>query len=204
MLIAFAKSVGKKDAETYVDEGYWKARQGGNGVEYAGRSVISFTPCALEENAFNYVLQRPVSEELYELFRPFGQLKFDMGNARLGEVYITGRKGELLLKLQGRIGAAELKVTVLNYPVAGATNLKIAEEKIKCQITKYQMCMGCLACESVCRHNAINIRETPDGSVEYRIDDSKCVRCGECVGHFDGGCYMRKVLAIKRNGSPEK
>ena len=204
MLIAFAKGVGKKDAETYVDEGYWKARQGGNGVEYAGRSVISFTPCALEENAFNYVLQRPVSEELYELFRPFGQLKFDMGNARLGEVYITGRKGELLLKLQGRIGATELKVTVLNYPVASATNLKIAEEKIKCQITKYQMCMGCLACESVCRHNAINIRETPDGSVEYRIDDSKCVRCGECVGHFDGGCYMRKVLAIKRNGSPEK
>lgn len=201
MLIDFAKSIGKKDAENYVDQGYWKARQGGNGVDYANRSVVSFTPCVTEENAFNYVLQRPVSKELYELFRPFGKLNFDMGNPRLNEVYITGRTGELLLKLQGRMGTAELKVTVLNYPIAGADNRKSAEDKIKCQITKYQMCMGCLACESVCRHNAISIREKEGGSIVYAVDDEKCVRCGECVNHFEGGCYMRKVLTIKRNAN---
>lgn len=198
MLITFAESIGKKDAEVYVDEGYWKARQGGNGVKYAGKSVISFAPCALEENTFNFALQRPISQELYELFKPFGYLQFDLGNTRLGEVYITNKKGELLLKMQGRIGASELKVTILNYPIAGAGNLKLAEDKIKCQITKYQMCMGCLACESVCRHNAIVIREDSDRRIKYYIDDTKCVRCGECVGHFDGGCYMRKVLCIKR------
>lgn len=44
-----------------------KARQGGNGVAYAQKSVISFKPCATEENAFNYELQKPVTEELYEL-----------------------------------------------------------------------------------------------------------------------------------------
>lgn len=198
MLIDFAKSIGKKDAEVYVDQGYWKARQGGNGVKYANKSVVSFTPCVMEENAFNYVLQRPVSVELYELFRPFGTLRFDMGNERLGEVYILGRRGEMLLKLQGRTGSFELKVTVLNFPVAGADHLKIVEDKIKCQITKYQMCMGCLACESVCRHNAIIIREKEDGGIEYRIDDEKCLRCGECISHFEGGCYMRKVLAIRR------
>ena len=30
------------------------------------------------------------------------------------------------------------------------------------------------------------------------ISDEKCKRCTECVGHFDAGCYMRKVLCIKR------
>lgn len=199
MLVKFAKSIGKEDPEEYVDEGGWKARQGGNGVAYAQKSVVAFKPCALEENAFNYELQRPVSEELYELFKPFGFLNFDMGNNRLGEVYVLNRKGEVVLKLQGRIGTKELKVTILNPHIAGAKDLKTAEERIKCQITKYQMCMGCLACESVCKYNALAIKEGQEGAIEYRILDDKCMRCGECVNHFSAGCYMRKVLTIKRN-----
>lgn len=199
MLIDFARSIGKEDAEVYVDEGFWKARQGGNGVEYAQKSVISFKPCATEENAFNYELQRPITEELYELFRPFGYLNFDMGNARLGEVFVLNRAGKILLKLQGRIGTKNLKVTILDGRLAGASDLKTAEERIKCQITKYQMCMGCLACESVCRFNALSVKEQSDGTIEYRISDEKCRRCGECVNHFIAGCYMRKVLAIKRS-----
>lgn len=31
-MINFAKMIGKPDAEVYVDDGWWKARQGGNGV----------------------------------------------------------------------------------------------------------------------------------------------------------------------------
>lgn len=199
MLVKFAKSIGKEDPEEYVDEGGWKARQGGNGVAYAQKSVVAFKPCALEENAFNYELQRAISKELYELFKPFGFLNFDMGNSRLGEVYILNRKGEVVLKLQGRISTKELKVTILNPHIAGAKDLKTAEERIKCQITKYQMCMGCLACESVCKYNALVIKEGQKGAIEYRILDDKCMRCGECVNHFSAGCYMRKVLTIKRN-----
>ena len=199
MLVDFAKSIGKEDPEDYVDEGGWKARQGGNGVAYAQKSVVAFKPCALEENAFNYELQRAISKELYELFKPFGYLNFDMGNSRLGEVYVLNRKGEVVLKLQGRIGAKELKVTIVNPHIAGAKDLKTAEERIKCQITKYQMCMGCLACESVCKYNALTIKEGKAGGIDYHILDNKCMRCGECVNHFSAGCYMRKVLTIKRN-----
>lgn len=198
ILVEFAKSIGKGDPEEYVKEGGWKARQGGNGVAYAQKSVVAFKPCALEENAFNYELQRPISQELYELFKPFGRLNFEMGNSRLGEVYVLNAKGEVLLKLQGRIGSKELKVTIVNYPIAGAKDLKAAEERVKCQITKYQMCMGCLACESVCKYNALTIKEKKDGTIDYRISEEKCMRCGECINHFTAGCYMRKVLTIKR------
>lgn len=196
-LIAFAMQIGKPDPEEYVDSGNWKARQGGNGVEMAQKSIVSFTPCATEENAFNYELQRPIEEEFYELFKPFGTLDFQMGNKRLGEVYVLNRQGKIILKLQGRVGKKHLKVTIYQNRLLGVKNLKGAEEKIKCQLTKYQMCMGCLACEGVCRQDAITIREK-NGKISYRISDEKCIRCGQCVGHFIAGCYIRKVLAIKR------
>lgn len=198
MLIDFAKQIGKPDPEVYVDDGKWKARQGGNGVDYAKKTAVSFEPCALEENAFNYELQRPISEQLYELFKPFGYLNFEFGNKRLGEVYVTRKDGRLVLKLQGRIGSTTLKVTIIDYKIDGAASVKAAEDKVKCQITKYQMCMGCRACESICKHNAIVIKEDKEGNLDYNILDDKCVRCAECVNHYTAGCYMRKVLATKK------
>lgn len=198
LLIDFAKSIGKPDPEVYVDEGKWKARQGGNGVEYAKKTAVEFTPCALEENAFNYQLQRPITEELYELFKPFGYLNFQLGNKRLGEVYVLRKNGNMVLKLQGRIGSNNLKVTILDHKIDGAKNINAAEDKIKCQLTKYQMCMGCRACESICKHNAILIKEDKEGNLSYSILDDKCVRCAECVNHYTAGCYMRKVLVTKK------
>ena len=62
---------GKPDPEVYVAEGGWKARQGGNGLEYAKTSVLTFEPCALQENTINFELQKPIDEGLYELFKPF-------------------------------------------------------------------------------------------------------------------------------------
>ena len=200
MLVEFAKRIGKPDPEVYVDDGKWKARQGGNGVEYAKKTAVSFEACAMEENTFNYELSRPVTEELYELFKPFGYLNFDLGNKRLGEVFVIRKNGELLLKLQGRTGSSTLKVTILDFHIDGAKNINAAEEKIKCQITKYQMCMGCRACESICRHNAVVIKENKDGTIDYKIADNRCKRCMECVNHYTGGCYMRKVLATKKDG----
>ena len=76
--------------------------------------------------------------------------------------------------------------------------LSVAEGKVQCQLTKYQMCLGCKACESVCKHDAISVKDDGTGKITYLIDDEKCKRCTECVGHFNAGCYMRKVLCIKR------
>ncbi len=78
------------------------------------------------------------------------------------------------------------------------------------------MCLACGACASVCKHNAITVRirkntsngediddsdingKDTEGELVYQIDDDKCVRCTECVNHFTAGCYMRKVLGIRR------
>ncbi len=198
LLVDFAKQIGKPDPEDYVDEGGWKARQGGNGLAAAQTSIVSFEPCATDENAFNYDLQRPITEELYELFKPFGYLNKELGNKRLGEVYVLNKAGKVVLILQGRVGNTKLKVTIKDVHIAGAKTLSVAEGKIQCQLTKYQMCIGCKACESVCKYDAISVKDDGKGNVTYSINDEKCRRCTECVGHFDAGCYMRKVLGIKR------
>ena len=198
VLIEFAKQIGKPDPEEYIDSGGWKARQGGNGLAAAQTSVVSFSPCATDENAFNYDLQKPISAELYELFKPFGYINTELGNKRLGEVYVMDKSGKVVLVLQGRIGSSKLKVIIKDVHIAKARTLSVAEGKVQCQLTKYQMCLGCKACESVCKFDAISVKDDGTGNITYSIDSDKCKHCTECVGHFDAGCYMRKVLGIKR------
>ena len=200
-LIKIAKKIGKPDAEVYIDKGSWKARQGGNGVKFSENAFIAFKPCATEDNSFNYELKKKISKDIYELFKPFGKISKKMGNERLGEVFVLDNQNNPILRLQGRIGSNILKVSILRLPLLNTKNIKDAKSKVECQITKYQMCIGCLACESACKYNAIAIKKSNDsinGVLSYTIDDIKCVRCGECINHFDGGCYMRKVLATKR------
>lgn len=197
-LIKFAKKIGKLDPEDYIDKGGWKARQGGNGLSAAQTSIVSFEPCATDENAFNYDLQKPITNELYELFKPFGYINKELGNKRLGEVYVMNKTGKIVLILQGRIGSTKLKVIIKDIHIAKARTLSGAEGKIQCQLVKYQMCLGCKACESVCKFDAISVKDDGTGKIIYNIDSDKCTRCSECVSHFDAGCYMKKVLRIKR------
>lgn len=206
ILIDFAKRVGKSDPEVYVDEGSWKARQGGNGVKYSENIFVSFKPCVTENESFNYQLNKDISEELYEFFKPFGWINKEMGNERLGQVFIVDKIGNPILRLQGKIGNRELKVTVLKIPLGKSKSLKEIRQKIDCQLTKFQMCLGCLGCESVCKYEAIVVKKSVHknelisnkANNTYKIADEKCKRCGECINHFDGGCYMRKVLITKR------
>lgn len=198
LLVDFAKKIGKPDPEEYVNDGGWKARQGGNGLAAAQTSIVSFEPCATDEKSFNYELQRPISEDLYELFKPFGYINREFGNKRFGEVYVVTGAGKVVLILQGRIGSNKLKVTIKDVHIAKAKTLSAAEGKVQCQLTKYQMCLSCKACESVCKYDAISVKDAGSGNISYTIDDCKCKRCTECVSHFTAGCYMRKVLCIKR------
>lgn len=203
MLYNFAIKTGKSNPEDYIASGGWKARKGGAGMELSKNVVIDFKPCATDAMSFNYVLNKPITKELYEFFKPFGKLNFEMGKTRLGEVYILDcQKGTPIMKLQGRLGTDELRITILDRPIAKREKTVEIELKFKCQITKYQLCMGCHACESVCRYDAIKLlkRGTADNDYQYQIDEKKCEHCFECINHYDGGCYMRRVLLPRGKG----
>lgn len=203
ILYGFAEKIGKPDWKDYIDNGEWKKRQGGNGLEISKKSVVSFKPCALEENTYNFDLTKPISEELYKFFKPFGILNFDMGRKALNEVYVLDKKTNMpLLRISGRIGTSLLKIAVVGESHLFA-NRKITEMYLKNQINKYQTCIGCTYCEAVCKFGALKVFNTKKGNVSndtiaYSIDADKCVGCLECVKHFDNGCYINKILKIKK------
>ena len=204
ILYKFARQVGKPDWKDYIDDGEWKKRQGGNGLEISKKSVVSFKPCALEENTYNFNLTKPISEDIYKFFKPFGKLNFDMGRKALNEVYVLNRKTNMpILRLSGRIGSDVIKIAVVGEHPA-FTQKKIIEMLLKNQINKYQTCIGCTYCEAVCRFGALKVFNKEKGNVSnssiyYEIDDNKCVGCLECVKHFQNGCYINKVLRIKKD-----
>ena len=203
MLLDFAKKMNKEDPEEYVTNGGWKARQGGAGIELSKNVAIEFKPCVTDNKSFNYVLNKPISDELYEFFKPFDILNFEMGKSRLGEVFVLDSKtNQPIIKLQGRKGTNELKITILSTPIAKKNRTVDIEMKFKCQITKFQLCTGCHACENVCKFNAIKLIKcgTADIDYQYKIDESKCVHCFECINHYAGGCYMRRVLLPRGKG----
>lgn len=204
VLYKFARQVGKPDWKDYIDDGEWKKRQGGNGLEISKKSVVSFKPCALEENTYNFNLTKPISKDIYKFFKPFGKLNFDIGRKALNEVYVLNRKTNMpILRLSGRIGSNVIKIAVVGEHPA-FTQKKIIEMLLKNQINKYQTCIGCTYCEAVCRFGALKVFNKEKGNVSnssiyYEIDDNKCVGCLECVKHFQNGCYINKVLRIKKD-----
>lgn len=203
ILLSFAKKMGKSDPEDYVKNGGWKARQGGAGIELSNNVAIDFKPCATDDLSFNYTLNKPITKEMYEFFKPFGTLDFSMGKERLGEVYILDfYTKQPVMKLQGRIGSKELRITILKTPIANRTKTVEIELKFKCQITKYQLCVGCHACENACKHGAIRLEKIGQGDSDYAywIDESKCIHCFECINHYPGGCFMRRVLLPRGKG----
>ena len=54
-------------------------------------------------------------------------------------------------------------------------------------------CTGCLACFSVCKVGAIEIRETSKGFYSPHVNNEKCVHCMQCIGT----CPENNVREIK-------
>lgn len=192
-LIEFAKEIGKPDAETYVDSGKWKARQGGNGLAAAGDIKIRFTNCTAEDHAKIYRLVRPYSDELVGMFVPFGRIAPELGQKLLNETIVLDiRTNVPILSIQPFLqDGYEHAVKVKTMNVADHDDL---QRMVGYQIRKYNACRKCLKCESLCRASAITI--TKDS---YFIDPGKCVHCKMCVTpkYLDGGCMMNKYLKTK-------
>ncbi len=192
-LIDFAKSIGKPDPEEYVDEGGWKARQGGNGLAAANDVKIKFSNCTSEEHAKIYRLVRPFDDELIGMFVPFGRVAPELGQKLLHEVLVLDSKTNVpILSLQPfNHEGYDYAVKVRTMNVADHEEL---QRMVGYQIRKFNVCRKCLKCESICRAGAISV-----AGGQYYIDPDKCVHCKMCMTakYLDGGCTMDKYLRTK-------
>ncbi|MBM7562610.1 phosphoadenosine phosphosulfate reductase domain-containing protein [Fusibacter tunisiensis] len=194
-LVEFAKSIGKPDAEVYVDTGKWKARQGGNGVKAAQDVKIKYTNCTSEEDSMIYELYKPFDETFLELMIPFGKVSKSMGRKLINETVVLDMKTHMPI-----ISIQPFEQDEYNYSVKiktmNVTNHEDLQRMIGYQVRKYNACRSCLKCESLCKYGAITIH-----GGEYHISDKKCVRCKMCVTakYLDGGCLMKKFMFTKDN-----
>lgn len=192
-LISFAKKIGKPDPEVYVDEGSWKARQGGNGLPAAGDVKIKFSNCTSEEHAKIYRLVRPFNDELVGMFVPFGRVAPELGQKLLHEIIVLEPRTNVpILSIQPfKHDGYEHAVKVRTMNVANHEDL---QRMVGYQIRKFNACRQCLKCESLCRTGAISV-----AGGQYYIDPDKCVHCKMCMTakYLDGGCTMDKYLRTK-------
>ena len=192
-LIEFAKKIGKPDPEEYVDEGGWKARQGGNGLAAANDVKIKFSNCTSEEHAKIYRLVRPFDDELIGMFVPFGRVAPELGQKILHEVLVLDCKTNVpILSIQPfNHEGYDYAVKVRTMNVADHEDL---QRMVGYQIRKFNVCRKCLKCESICRAGAISV-----AGGQYYIDPDKCVHCKMCMTakYLDGGCTMDKYLRTK-------
>lgn len=194
-LIDFAKKIGKPDPEVYVDDGFWKARQGGNGLAAAEDVKIKFTNCTAEDHAKIYKLNKPITDDFYNLFVPFGKVSKELGRKLLHEVMVLDiRTNVPILSIQPfSQNGYDYAVKIRTLNVADHEEL---QRMASYQVRKYNACRKCLKCESVCPFGAISI-----SLGTYRIDDKICKHCKKCVTakYLDGGCLMDRFLKTKED-----
>ncbi len=197
-LVDFAYRVGKLDAEVYVRDGKWKARQGGAGLDSSNTKINAKDCIAKEETAKTYQLPRPVDDDLFELFKPFGEINSVIGRSVLGEKYILNRKKEPIFKIIAKKGELSFRVVLL------MTDSKQLNEQytkdlgryfwnyIDNQVRKFQSCINCKACDGICPVSAISVENN-----SYHIDERLCTRCLKCINHFSSGCLIASAMGTK-------
>lgn len=192
-LVDFARSIGKPDAEEYVDSGKWKARQGGNGVAAAEDVKLKFTACTSEEHAKIYSLTHKFDDSFLNMLVPFGILAPELGRKLVHETIILDVKTKVpIISVQPfSQDGFEYAVKIKTMNVEKHDDL---QRKIGYQVRKFNACRRCLKCESVCKAGAISLSGN-----EYYINSEKCVHCKMCVTekYLVGGCMMEKYLRTK-------
>ena len=206
-LLDFAIKTGKDDIQDYVENGRWKTRKGASGLQ-TRNVTIADTACNLSDRARNIIIKKKINRDVIEFLKPFGQLEiFDKEDA----TYITATEKEVR-DSKGNVVLPKRKVCdfvitwgtpVLKVLPTKGTDISLLVNRLKCQLRKYQYCIRCSACDSVCPFGAINTM----GDFRYSIDETKCKQnlseCSKCIAKFYNGCITCQVLAGKKNIAPD-
>lgn len=178
LLVSYAKKAGIEDYDVYIKEGKWKSRRGLRGLEK--RNVdLKKEDCKLNDDAKIYFLRKDVKKNLIELFKPFGEINKIFENEDL-LIYSVGYQldgKDSSFKVHFNINSRTIKIEPIKIK-----NISLFYQRVECQLRKYEFCIRCMACDSVCPSDAIR---TING---YRIIEDKCKHCLKCVAHFNGGC----------------
>lgn len=205
MLVDFAVKTGKENIDDYVNNGRWKTRKGASGLQ-TRNVTITDTACNLSDRARNIIIKKKINRDVIEFLKPFGHLDiFDKQDA----TYITVTEQEICdasgNAVFPRRKVCDIVITwgtpVLKVLPTKSTDIQLVVNRLKCQLRKYQYCIRCSACDSICPYGAISTI----GANRYSIDETKCKQnlseCSKCIAKFYNGCITCQVLAGKKDAA---
>lgn len=189
-IMDFAKRDGRTDPEAYYEEGKWKVRRGIKDSQQMNVTIAD-TACNLSDKARNIIVEKKIGKDIIELFKPLGKLDIiEKKDATYISVFDRDKSNEFrkCCELIITVGTNVIKVLPEDRI---DTNMLI--NRIKCQVRKYQMCVRCHSCDSVCPYGAI---DTTQGY--YHIDERKCAHCKACIAHYYNGCIISERNSGKK------
>lgn len=168
--------------------GKWKLSMGGEGLESSKYVRIENKVCTTDEYSRIYQLNKPVNDNLYMLFTPFGEVTKALGRKSLNEALAL--KDNIPIMSICFIGEDSIKIKTMNVK-----NYKSLQSKAAYQVLKFNACRKCYKCESACKFGAISIRNGV-----YNIDKDICIHCLSCVNpkYIADGCVMKGYLKSRR------
>lgn len=190
MVYEFAEKTGKTDPDDYYEEGRWKTRRGASGLKVKNVSIMD-TACNLSDKARNIIIDKKINKDVIELLKPLGEMKIvEKKDATYISFYDNDKSNVYRKCFELIITFGTNVIKVLPEERIDVTNLV---NRIKCQMRKYQFCIRCSACDSVCPNGAI---DTIHG--KYTIDENKCVHCKKCIAKFYNGCIICDKVSGKK------
>lgn len=184
-LLGYAKKIGKLDASEYISSGAWKMRVGKGKGQSSG--YVKKVPCLKNENAMHFILDKKITKNFVDRFKPFGKIeKFSdskgegfvvKDSSTLEGLFVIKEINDIAkLKQESKIDPLwELGESFLCVDLLTTKKKYLLLQRIERQIRKFQACVLCNACAAICPTSAIRINP------HFRIDEDKCLHCGRCI-----------------------
>ena len=187
-LEAYATSQGviPSGMATYLDNGDWKKRAGGAGIDSQG-SRVDFVA---KSNSLDAVVRGCSPDDVIEWLKTVGVLTVGdwHGNLRRGAVTAVERSTRFV---QERL--ADGYASKISFK--DVTSQPALEALVQKALTKAAYCVGCGVCTVECPTGALHV------SPHVRVDDARCQHCGRCLTFVDKGCLRAKSLSTSQTGA---
>ncbi len=175
------KTKPEKEVIKYIEDGGWKARMGGRGLDNGGNRVTE----QIQNNELTLTISRPTQSWLNvaPLLGPITEQ-----NPTVGIQKISG------INYEYRIVEQEDSVRISYKPFSKMDRFVISH--LRGVAYKCAFCRGCKACMVQCPTGAFTIQS--DGSILIR--ESLCCHCANCLTFSEKSCLLAKSLSTTNGG----
>ncbi len=165
----------ENEIQRYIEEGGWKKRCGGEGVERDGVCVNMLE----DSGSFKAVISNP-RENIYEWLKILGNMNYKKeNNNTLCELSFDSEIFNISIStLPNKL--------VVDY--TSNTNNENFLNKLKKVIYKTAFCIHCGVCEAECTSRALRVFP------KVKINQNKCRHCFSCLDSIDKGCVLAKSM----------